>query len=460
MRHGVVFEAADFSRLQRHLLSDPSSEEAAYLLCGVSQAEHETRWLVREIVPVPPHGFGRKERYALTVSAAFTDEVLQRARQDQVAVILVHSHPFDHGHTRYSPIDDRGEAGLFDVYYKRVPQWPHASLLFGADCVTGRHWTREGQTRAIDFVRVIGRSVRTLELREGLARTRLNPMHERQVLAFGPEGQRHIAGATVAVVGAGGTGSLTTEQLVRLGVGRIILIDADMIEASNVSRVFGSVHSDITAKTLKVEVLARWAAEISPRTRVETYPRSVLEPTVAASLREADAIIGCTDNHTSRALLNQVSYQYLIPYIDMGNRIAARDGRVVGGSGRVVVMTPLAPCLWCYEDIRARTIAEEALPRKEREYLRREGYIEGADVPNPSVASLNTLVSGMAVTECLNLFTSFLPDSPPGYKLHYRLLDQTVEKVVVTKLTPCVCDRKGPHWGYGDCRDLPLGEEL
>jgi len=66
---------------------------------------------------------------------------------------------------------------------------------------------------------------------------------------------------------------------------------------------------------------------------------------IAAKIREADIIFGCTDNHTSRALLNQMSYQYLMPYIDMGNRIAAREGRVTGGSGRVVVMTPLAPCL-------------------------------------------------------------------------------------------------------------------
>src|SRR5207249_6359893 len=113
----------------------------------------------------------------------------------------------------------------------------------------------------------------------------------------------------------------TAEQLVRLGVGRIILVDADRIEASNVSRVFGSVQSDISAKTPKVEAFTRWAAQISPGTRVEAYARSVLESEIAARLREADVIFGCTDNHTSRVLLNQMSYQYLIPYIDMGNRI-------------------------------------------------------------------------------------------------------------------------------------------
>lgn len=452
MRYEVVFEETDFRRLSDHLLSDPASEQAAYLLCGVSQTAEETRWLVREVAPVPAQAFLRKERYGLTISAAFTDHVLQRAKMNSLAVILTHSHPFDRGSTRYSPVDDRGEAGLFELYYKRVPSRPHASLLFGADCVTGRYWTTDGRTLGLDSIRVIGRTITTwLSEPAGM----ISPVHARQVLAFGLEGQRRIAAATAAVVGAGGTGSVTAEQLIRLGVGRIILVDPDRIEASNVSRVFGSVHTDIAAGTAKVEALGRWSAQISSGTRVEAYPRSVLERDVTSELRGVDVIFGCTDNHTSRALLNQISYQYLIPYIDMGNRIAAVENRVTSATGRVVVMTPLAPCLWCYEDIRAKSITEEALSAEEREHLRKDGYIEGANVANPAVVSLNTLVSGLAVTEFLNFFTGFLPPSPAGYKLHYRLPEQRVEKVVVTKLAPCVCARDGEYWGYGDCRGLP-----
>lgn len=451
MRYGIVFEETDFRQLRDHLLSDPASEQAAYLLCGVSQTAEETRWLVREVLAVPAQGLVRKERYGLTISAGFTDEVLQRARANNLGVILTHSHPFDRGSTRYSPVDDRGEAGLFELYYKRVPSRPHASLLLGANCVTGRHWTIDGRTVALNRIRVIGRTITTW-LSEPAGT--INPVHARQVLAFGREGQQRIAAASAAVVGAGGTGSITVEQLIRLGVGRIILVDPDRIEASNVSRVFGSVHSDIAARTMKVEALGRWAAQISRGTRVEAYARSVLAPEVAAKLREADVIFGCTDNHASRSLLNQMSYQYLIPYIDMGNRIAARENRVTGGSGRVVVMTPLAPCLWCYEDIRAKVIAEEMLPSDQREGLVKDGYVEGANVENPAVISLNTVIAGLAVTEFLNLFSGFLPPTG-GDKLHYRVLERTVERVAVAKLTPCVCARDGEYWGYGDCRELP-----
>ena len=120
-------------------------------------------------------------------------------------------------------------------------------------------------------------------------------------------------------------------------------------------------------------------------------------------------------------------------------------------------MTPLAPCLWRYEDIRAKITTEESLSATEREGMRREGYIEGAAVENPSVASLNTIVSGFAVTEFLDLLTELLPEGPIGYNFHYRLLDQTVEKVVATHLKQCVCSRSGQYWGYGDCWILPTG---
>src|SRR5882724_3649540 len=261
MRYGVVFEETDYQRLRGQLLFDPGSEQAAYLLCGVSETSNEIRWLVREIIAVPAERFVRRERYGLTISAGFTDEVVQRARSESLAVVLTHSHPFDQGTTEYSPVDDRGEDGPLDI------------------------------------VRVIGRTISSPYCKAAGA---ISPVHARQVLAFGPGGQQRIAAATVAVVGVGGTGSITAEQLVRLGIGRIILIDADRIEASNVSRVFGSVQSDISAKRAKVEAFTRWAAQISPGTRVEAYARSVLESEIAAKIREADIIFGCTDNHTSR----------------------------------------------------------------------------------------------------------------------------------------------------------------
>ena len=63
--------------------------------------------------------------------------------------------------------------------------------------------------------------------------------HARQVLAWGDDGQHSLANSTVGVVGCGGTGSHVALQLAHLGVGRLVLVDHDVVEQSNLSRLVG-----------------------------------------------------------------------------------------------------------------------------------------------------------------------------------------------------------------------------
>ena len=68
---------------------------------------------------------------------------------------------------------------------------------------------------------------------------------------FGAAGQHILQASKVAVVGLGGVGSLVAEQLARLGVGNIVLIDPDEIESSNLSRVVGATRVDVETGQLK-----------------------------------------------------------------------------------------------------------------------------------------------------------------------------------------------------------------
>jgi len=69
---------------------------------------------------------------------------------------------------------------------------------------------------------------------------RLN-FFSRQVLAFGEELQKLFQQLTIGIVGMGGTGFSVAEQLIRLGVGRIITADKETLDDSNVTRVYGPV---------------------------------------------------------------------------------------------------------------------------------------------------------------------------------------------------------------------------
>ena len=70
----------------------------------------------------------------------------------------------------------------------------------------------------------------------------------RLAAAFGDEAARRLQGATVGVVGAGGTGSAAIEVLARAGVGRLIIVDPDDLEPSNLERVHGSWPRDGEAR--------------------------------------------------------------------------------------------------------------------------------------------------------------------------------------------------------------------
>ncbi|MGL4522782.1 MAG: tRNA threonylcarbamoyladenosine dehydratase [Bacilli bacterium] len=90
----------------------------------------------------------------------------------------------------------------------------------------------------------------------------------RNELAFGKEGLERLQGATVAVLGVGGVGSFSAEALVRSGVGKIILIDKDVVDITNVNR---QIHATLdTVGQSKVEVMKQRMLSINPACEIVT----------------------------------------------------------------------------------------------------------------------------------------------------------------------------------------------
>ena len=73
----------------------------------------------------------------------------------------------------------------------------------------------------------------------------------------------------MAVVGCSGTGSPLIEQLARLGVGRIVIVDPDHVETKNLNRIVNSTREDAYLRRPKVEVLARAIAAMGFDTELE-----------------------------------------------------------------------------------------------------------------------------------------------------------------------------------------------
>ncbi|MFB6196724.1 MAG: ThiF family adenylyltransferase, partial [Halobacteriaceae archaeon] len=117
----------------------------------------------------------------------------------------------------------------------------------------------------------------------------------------GPEGQASLLDSSVLVVGAGGLGSPVIQYLAAAGVGTIGVIDADEVDRSNLQRQVIHRDSDIGVK--KVDSASRYIDNLNPDIEVETYAED-LGPANADLVKEYDAVVDCSDNFTTRFLVN------------------------------------------------------------------------------------------------------------------------------------------------------------
>ncbi|ELY68409.1 SAMP-activating enzyme E1 [Natrinema versiforme] len=119
---------------------------------------------------------------------------------------------------------------------------------------------------------------------------------------IGPEGQQRLLEGSVLIVGAGGLGSPAIQYLAAAGVGRLGIVDDDIVERSNLQRQI--VHRDDDVGRPKVESAADYVAALNPDIEVETHETRVTADTVAALVAEYDIVLDASDNFATRYLLN------------------------------------------------------------------------------------------------------------------------------------------------------------
>lgn len=253
---------------------------------------------------------------------------------------------------------------------------------------------------------------------EAAVRAAANPERgflARSVLALGLDTLRKLMDRqTIAVVGAGGLGSLIAENLIHTGFRDLHLIDPDRVEISNLNRIAGARHQDAVEQRLKVEVLRRHLQEINPEARVAAHPSGVEDPDLLPILAATDWIIVATDNQYSRFKAQQISLGYFVPLLSAGVNISVEAGRITDMSGETVsVRAGDGLCLHCLGRLNPTQVAaeEHAGSHLGRELVRR-GYVRGQEVKEPAVKTLNAIVAAMAVEVLVNQYTERQPHAP------------------------------------------------
>lgn len=120
---------------------------------------------------------------------------------------------------------------------------------------------------------------------------------------IGEAGQLKLKSASVLVVGAGGLGSASTAYLAAAGIGRLGIVDADVVELSNLQRQI--VHGTATLGMAKVKSAQKRLADINPEIRIEAVRARVGEDNVREILADYPIVVDASDNFETRYLLNR-----------------------------------------------------------------------------------------------------------------------------------------------------------
>jgi len=161
--------------------------------------------------------------------------------------------------------------------------------------------------------------------------------YARQLRIFGEQGQKELKRAKVTIAGAGGLGSVTATYLTVAGVGRIQIVDDDVVELSNLNRQILHWEKDIGKK--KAESFADKLSQMNSEVEVVVTTQRIREDNVAEIVNDADLIVDAMDNFQTRYVLNKVALQKKIPFF---------HGGVYGFEGQVTTIIPgETACLRC-----------------------------------------------------------------------------------------------------------------
>jgi adenylyltransferase/sulfurtransferase len=231
----------------------------------------------------------------------------------------------------------------------------------------------------------------------------------------GAAGQAKLAAASVLVVGAGGLGVPVLQYLAAAGVGRIGIVDGDVVEASNLHRQPLYGPADVGRR--KAEIAAGRLGAMNPGVRIEAHATHASAGNVDALLADHDLVVECTDNFRAKFLVNDAVLRA---------QKAAVFASVHQYEGHLQVYRPLPhwPCLRCL------------WPEAPRDGL--VGNCAEAGVLGPVPATLGALQAMQALKRLLGLDAG---EAPALVTLD--LLSLAMRRIVARRNPSCDHDHPG-----------------
>ncbi|WP_309713557.1 ThiF family adenylyltransferase [Armatimonas sp.] len=413
MQYKLRMTGRQHSALSSHLFPGDRNEAVALALCGRRQGKDAHILTVHRIIPIPHEECPVRLPDQITWRTDRIEPLLEEAVKKGMALLKIHSHPGYYPH--FSKVDDAADRDLFPTIYSWLDDGlPHMSAIMlpaeGTNAggeIMARVVTRKGDFIPVNLVSVAGDNLHFWDSDSSNSEYVVGPeeFEAKNRQFFGEETFTRLRQLSVGIVGISGTGSPLVEQLARLGVGHLVLVDPDVVKDKNLNRILNTTRADASAKRLKVEVLADAIRAMDLGTEVLPLPENLVDSAVMRKLAECDVLFGCMDSAEGRYYLNRLATFYNIPYFDLGVRLDA-DG--IGGvsyvCGSVHSLQPDGSSLFGRGMVSMEAVRAEGLARRnpeEYERQRHEGYIRNVHVERPAVITINMQIAAMAANEFL-----------------------------------------------------------
>lgn len=233
--------------------------------------------------------------------------------------------------------------------------------------------------------------------------------YSRQIMLdeIGFVGLEKLRKAKVCVVGVGGIGNPVVTQLTAMGVGKLKIVDRDIIEISNLHRQHLYTENDIGR--VKVEAAKERLEKINSSVEIEALPNSVTKYTAESIVDGFDIVVDALDSIDARYALNDACIKLNIPLIYAG---------ALGMLGSICTIIPnKTACLRCIFP----SLAEDDMPTCSTEGV------------HPSILYL---VGGIQVSEAVKIILGEKP-TLENKLLYVDLNDLSLEKVSVFRQEEC-----------------------
>jgi|ERR1700733_2890902 len=439
--------------LRTHLMPSDGNEAVALALCGRRSGDERHVFVARKIFPVPYASCSVRTPDCVTWPTEAVEPLLREAFGRGQAIIKFHSHRADY--RQFSSTDDQSDETLFTSISSLLGDGlPHASVIMLPDGSYIGRAVKDGlEFEPLSTITVIGDDIIIRTETVNLPRQEAAGKRNQQV--FGKGTIARLRTMSAAVVGCSGTGSLVVEQLARLGIGKLVLVDPDFVEEKNLNRILNTGKEDAYLAKPKVFALASAIARMGLGQEVLPLPMNLITRKAVSEVAGCDVLFGCTDGAEARHVLNRLATFYSMPYFDVGVRLDADgQGGISNISGTIHYLRPGGSSLLSREVYAMEQVEAEELRRTNPEMYRArrdEGYLRGVQEDRPAVINVNMFFASLVVHEFLSRLHPFRNAPNSSYAI---VRGNLMEPFLATEPDGEPCARLQRHVGRGDVEPL------